>query len=47
MITTLDHGSIREVLLNRPPEELHTVLDNWWSPETQNTLRAVLQKLNR
>jgi 3,2-trans-enoyl-CoA isomerase len=28
-------------------QELHTVLDNWWSPETQNTLHAVLQKLKK
>lgn len=28
-------------------EELHAVLDNWWSPETQNTLHAVLQKLKK
>ncbi len=28
-------------------EELHVVLDSWWSAETQNTLRAILEKMGK
>ena len=30
-----------------PEEELHTVLDSWWSPETQNTLHALIARMGK
>jgi hypothetical protein len=28
-------------------EELRAVVDNWWSPETQNVLKALVKRLGK
>jgi len=38
LVTLFDQGS---------EEELHTVLDNWWSEETQGMLHTMVMRLGK
>jgi Delta3-Delta2-enoyl-CoA isomerase len=43
----LARADLTALFENPSEEELHTVLDNWWSEETQGTLRAMVARLGK
>ncbi len=49
MLTTRDlaRADLAALFTGGFEEELHRVLDTWWSDETQNTLRALVKKIGK